>query len=219
MTTLQTVPPRANAERRPVPPVGWQRRRSAPHLLLGAVLVVLFAVAFGVTSLRVDPRSGVLAIAGPVPAGHALTDADLTVIRIVPDAALGTVAEAHRSTVVGRTVRLPLAAGSLLSEAVLGPAAWPPAGQSVIAVSLKAGRAPDGLAAGARVLVLVVPASSSNTAANAGRVEQAGATVVSVGASDTGGTTVVSLLMTSANAVRIAGAPGDAALVMHGGAG
>jgi hypothetical protein len=219
MTTLQTVPPRANAERPPVPPLGLQRRRSAPHLLLGAVLVVVCAVAFGLTALRVDPRTPVLALAGPVQAGHALTDADLTVVRIVPDATLGTVAESQRSTVVGRTVRLPLAANSLLSDAVLGPAAWPPAGQSVIAVSLKAGRVPTGLTAGARVLVLVVPASSSNTAADIGRVEQADATVVSVGAGDTSGTTVVSLLMTSANAVRVAGALGDAALVVQGGAG
>ncbi|MEJ3741732.1 SAF domain-containing protein [Actinomycetes bacterium KLBMP 9797] len=219
MTTLQTITPPANAERASVPPVGLKRRRSAPHVLLGAVLVVVCALAFGVTALRVDPRTAVLAVARSLPAGHALSDADLTVVRIVPDAAMGTVAEAQRSTVVGRTLRLPLAANSLLSDAVLGPAAWPPAGQSVIAVSLKAGRAPAGLSAGVRVVVMVVPASSSNTGAPTGEVEQAEATVVSVGAADTSGTTVVSLLMTSANAVRIGGASGDAVLVVQGGAG
>ncbi|WP_173033899.1 SAF domain-containing protein [Phytohabitans flavus] len=187
--------------------------------MLGAVLVVVCALAFGVTAVRVDPRTAVLAVARPLPAGHALTDADLMVVQIVPDAAISTVAETHRSTVVGRTLRLPLAANSLLSDTLLGPAAWPPAGQSVIAVSLKPGRAPAGVAAGVQVLVMVVPASSGNAGAPAGQVEQAEAAVVSAAPADTSGTTVVSLLMTSANAVRIAGASGDAVLVVQGRAG
>jgi hypothetical protein len=187
-------------------------------MLLGAVLVVVCALAFAVTGLRVDPRSAVLVLARPVPAGHVLTDTDLAVVRIVPDAALATLPESQRSAVVGRAVRLPLAANSLLSNDVLGPPAWPPAGQSVIAVAVKSGRAPVGLTAGARVLVLVVPASAASTAGSAtGTIPQARATVVAVGAGDTSGTTVVSLLMSSANAVRIAGASGDAALVVQGG--
>jgi hypothetical protein len=219
MTTLQTITPRANAERASAPPVGLKGRRSTPHILLGAVLVVVCALAFGVTAVRIDPRTAVLTVSQPLTAGHTISDADLSVVRIVPDAAIGTVAESQRSTVVGRTLRLPLAANSLLSPAVLGPAAWPPAGQSVIAVSLKAGRAPAGLAAGVQVLVMVVPASSGNTVAPTGEVEHAEAAVVSVGVADTSGTMVVSLLMTSANAVRIAGASGDAALVVQGGQG
>src|SRR6266511_25637 len=199
MTTLHTAAKQpVGAERRATPTPGLRRRRSTPHLLLGAVLVVVCGLAFAVTALRVDPRTPVLAVAGPVPAGHVLADADLAVVRIVPDAGLATLPEAQRSQVVGRTVRLPLAAHSLLSEDVLGPAAWPPAGQSLIAVAVKAGRVPVGVAAGAQVLVLVVPGSSTaNTAsgANSGGVQQAPAAVVSVGGTDSSGTTVVSLLL------------------------
>ncbi len=222
MTTLQTAPARTNDQRTTSPAVGLRRRRSTPHMLLGAVLVVVCALAFAVTGLRVDPRTGVLALAGPVAAGHVLTDADLTVVRIVPDPALGVLPQSQRSAVVGHTVRLPLAAHSLLSQDVLGPAAWPPAGQSLIAVAVKSGHAPSGVAAGAQVLVLVVPASSStNTGSGAGGggVQQAPAAVVSVGGADSSGTTVVSLLLSSADAVRIAGAPGDVSLVVQGGAG
>ncbi len=220
MTALQTTPQRAtSAERSAMPPVGLRRRRSTSHMLLGAVLIVVCALAFAVTALRVDPRTAVLAVAGPVQAGHVLTNSDLTVVRIVPDGALGTLPESQRSTVVGRTVRLPLAAHSLLSNDVLGPAGWPPAGQSLIAVGVKAGHAPAGVVAGAQVLVLVVPSSSSTTGAATGNVQRAPAAVYAVGTTDTSGTAVVSLLMTSADAVRIASAPGEVALVVQGGTG
>ena len=86
MTTVQTGPVRqADAARRDAPAVSVRRRRSTPHIVLGALLVVACAVAFAVTALRVDPRTAVLALARSVPAGHTLSAADLTVVRIVPD--------------------------------------------------------------------------------------------------------------------------------------
>lgn len=222
MTTLQAAPVQANAERGPAFAVGLRRRRSTPHMLLGAVLVVVCALAFAVTALKVDPRTAVLALAAPVPAGHVLTDTDLTVVNIVPDPALRAVPQSQRSTVVGHTVRLPLAAHTLLSQDMVGPAVWPPAGQSLVAVSVKSGHAPSGMPTGAQVLVLMVPPSSntnSASGANNGGVQQAPAVVVAIGAADNSGTTVVSLLLTSSDAVRIAGATGDVSLVVQGGAG
>lgn len=222
MTMLQATAQRGNAERTSTVPVGLRRRRSTPHMLLGAVLVVVCALVFAVTGLRVDPRSDVLALANPVAAGHVLTDADLMVVRIVPDPALGALPQSQRSVVVGHPVRLPLAAHSLLSQDVLGATAWPPPGQSLIAVAVKSGHAPTGVTPGAQVLVLVVPASSSTTTGSGGNgsgVQQAPAAVVAVGGADTSGTTVVSLLLSSADAVRIAGASGDVSLVVQGGAG
>jgi hypothetical protein len=220
MTVLQPATSRVHTDESGPAPVGLRRGRSVPHLLVGAVLVVVCALAFAVTSLRVDPRTAVLAVAGPVPAGHVLTDADLMVVRIVPDAVLGTVSEAQWSSVVGRAVRLPLAAHSLLSDGVLGPAAWPPAGQSLTAVAVKAGHAPAGVASGARVLVLVVPGSSTTTTGTTvGDLEQAQAVVSAVGVADAAGTTVVSLLMAAPDAVRIADARGDVTLMVLGGVG
>lgn len=197
-------------------PVGLRRGRSLPHILLGSVLVLVCALVFAVTALRVDPTVAVLALAGEVPAGHVLTDADLVSVRVAVDAAVSTVPESERATVVGRSVRLPLAARSLLSDGVLGPSGWPPAGQAVVAVPVKVGRAPAGLAAGAQVLVVVVPSVSNSTGPAAGAVLQARAAVVAVEAPDTTGTTVVSLLIGSADAVRVVGVVGDVALVVQG---
>lgn len=197
-------------------PVGLRRGRSLPHILLGSVLVLVCALTFAVTALRVDPKSAVLALAVGVPAGHVLTEADLTVVRVVVDGAVATVPESDRASVVGRPVRLPLAARSLLSADVLGPAGWPPAGQSVVAVPVKVGRAPAGLVAGVQVLVVVVPSVSNATGQAAGPVLQARAAVFAVDAPDTSGTAVVSLLMDSADAVRVVGAVGDVALVVQG---
>lgn len=217
MTALQTGPARsADAARRNAPAVHEVRRRSTPHIVMGALLVLACAVAFAVTALRIDPRTGVLALARSVSAGHSLSVADLMVVRIVPDAALTVVAEDQQSSVVGRTVRVPVAANTLLSESMLGPAAWPPEGQSLVAVSVKPGRAPEGLAAGAHVLVLDVRPSSNTGSSGNGPTIRFAAIVVSVGVADGNGANVVSLLMASSDAIRVAAASGDVALVVQG---
>lgn len=219
MTAVQTKRAPVGDAPPAAPVTGLRHRRSAPHMLLGAVLVVVCALAFAVTGLRMDSRTAVLALAQPVPAGHVLSEADLTVVSIVADPALGAVPQSQRSTVLGRTVRLPLAAHALLGQDMLGPPAWPPAGQSLVAVSVKSGHAPTGAAAGVQVLVLVVPPSASANNATTGGVVRAAAEVVSVSPADSAGTTVVSLLVTSANAVKIAGTVGDVSLVVQGGVG
>jgi hypothetical protein len=192
------------------------RRRSTPHILAGALLVLVCAVGFAVTALRVDARTAVLALARAVPAGHTLSAADLTMVRIVPDPALAVISHTRQPSVIGRTVRLPVAAHTLLSESILGPAAWPPPEQSLVAVLVQPGRAPDGLVAGGHVLVLVVPATSSTGEGSGGNTLRAAATVMSVGAADGQGARVVSLLLPSPDAVQVAEAAGEVALVIQG---
>ncbi len=90
---------------------------------------------------------------------------------------------------------------------------------------VKPGRLPSGLPAGARVTVLVVPTGTPGGAGGAGggqggqpQVEKATATVVSVeAAADQSGATVVTLVLSAADATRIASAGGDVALVRLGG--
>ncbi|MEV6932840.1 hypothetical protein AB0M46_51270, partial [Dactylosporangium sp. NPDC051485] len=115
---------------------------------------------------------------------------------------------------------------ALLSPQQLGDVAWPPAGQAVIAVGLKPGRIPAGVAAGGQVTVIVIPsaapgantAGSGNGAGDSGpQLVRADATVVSVHeAADQSGVTVVSLLLTATDAVTVASAGGEAALVQRG---
>src|ERR1700756_174333 len=61
-------------------PVG--RRRQMPWIVAGVVLVVGCALAFAVASVRLSKGSEVLAVAQPVPAGQALTAADLRIVRV-----------------------------------------------------------------------------------------------------------------------------------------
>jgi hypothetical protein len=200
-----------------------RRRRRPGPILMGALLVLVGAVSFAITSLRIDPRTPVLALAAPVPAGHLLTDADLAVARIVPDPTVSVVAASARASVLGRTATVPLAAHTLLSMDELGPPAWPPAGQAVVAVPVKAGHAPAGLAPGAHVTVVTLNAGTAPTSQSSGGSGapssgvQVGATVVAVKTPDANGTSVVSLLLVSSDAVTVAGASGDIALVLGSG--
>jgi hypothetical protein len=194
------------------------RRRVSPVRVLLAVLLVLgFALAGAVVADRVDTRLPVLATAHAISAGQVITDTDLTVVRVAADGTLSTVPATARSTVVGKTAAVPLVAGSVLSPAQLGAAAWPPQGQALVAVAVKPGRLPSGLAAGSHVLVLVVPTSTNAGTDSAPRVVQAEAAVWSLEqAPDQSGDTAVSLLLAEADARRVAAAVGDVTLVALG---
>lgn len=177
-------------------------------------LAVAGALAFAVVDLRTDPATAVLAVARPVPAGKVITDADLTIARIVPDPAVALIAQSQRATVVGHTATVPLVAGTLLSPRHVGPGAWPPVGESVIAVAVKAGRAPAGLTVGSPVTVLVVQPAAGGSGGS--KPVQASGAVVAVAPADASGVTVVSLLLASAAALQVSGASGDVSLILKG---
>jgi hypothetical protein len=172
--------------------------------------MMAFALLFGLLALRANPATPVLAVSQPVAAGQTITDADLEVVRVVPDASLEVVTDVERSAVVGRTATVPLAAGSLLSPAQVGPAAWPPVGESVIAVPVAAGRLPAGLSAGSRVTVLVPSGGETNTAP-----APASALVVAVEAASAAGVSPVSLLLASSQARQVAAAGGEVVLILE----
>jgi SAF domain len=212
-TATTSRPTRAVPAPASVATPGIRRRRSLPRMIFGALAVVLGAVVFGVVGLRADPGVDVLAVARPVTAGAQIVDADLRVVHIAADPALHVFPASQRSAVVGQIAAVSLAPGSLLTAEQLGAVADPPPGQSVIAVGVKTGRAPAGLAPGASVLVLVV--------AQGGGVEtgspplQAPAVVRAVEPTDSSGVTVVTLQLSAESAVRIASATGEVALVLR----
>ncbi|MBG0569008.1 SAF domain-containing protein [Actinoplanes aureus] len=196
-----------------------RRRISVPRVLLGAVLILGLALAGAIVANRVDTRVPVLAVARDIAAGQTITDADLTVVRIAAEAGVATVPEAQRTTVAGRTASMPVAAGTLLHEGLLGEVVFPAAGQAVIALGVKPGHAPSGLAAGTKVTVLIVPTAGAagGVATSAGPVVHAKATVVSVEqAADQSGQQVVSLLLASADATKVASTVGEPSLIQLG---
>jgi hypothetical protein len=178
-------------------------------------LVVAFSLAFAVLALRADPAVGVLTVARPVPAGQPVAAADLAVVRVVPGAGLSVFTEAELPSVVGRTAAVPLVPGSVLSPSHLGAVDWPPAGESVVAVALPAGRVPAGLVAGSWVTLLLT--STAADAAEAGTSGRVPATVVQVAVPDASGSVAVSLLARSEDArlVAAAGSGGVSLLLEH----
>jgi SAF domain len=203
-----TAPPRAtSASLRP-------RRR--PWLLVAGLLsMVVSAGAFAVVYLGTDAREQVLVVARPVAAGQVLSVADLRVVRIVPDPGVDVIAAAEASRAIGHTAAVPLAAGSMLASAQVGPVAWPPAGQVVVAVPVKAARLADGISAGVRVLVVQVAADTTKAGQPAaGQPPVAGTVVAVTRTADGSGITVVSLLLPAADAESVAGSSGDVSLAL-----
>jgi SAF domain len=169
-------------------------------------------------------RVQVLAVARAVAAGKVFTAADLTQVSATRDPSVPLIAASQVSQVVGRTAVVPLLAGTLLTPAVVGEAAFPPAGQVTASLAVKPGQYPQGLAAGARVAVYVstgpsngvgqsAPAGSTGEASTPARLS---AVVLGVDlAGDGQGSTVVTLLVDSADAARLAAAPGGGVVLMQ----
>lgn len=196
-----------------------RRRVRLSLVLFGALIVLVGAVAGVQVAARVDDRVAVLAVARPVKAGQVITEADLTSALVSVDALVAVMPASSRASVIGQTAAMPLAAGGLLSPAQVGAPVWPAAGEALTAVAVKPGRAPDGLAPGMRVTVLIVPQIQPGTAADTGGAEtvRATATVESVQqAADQAGGLLVTVLTQTEAAQRIAAASGEAALVQHG---
>ncbi|MGW3952882.1 SAF domain-containing protein [Streptomyces sp. NPDC004752] len=125
----------------------------------GVGAVVVSAVGFTLVAQEVGERDQVLVLARDVPAGRVLKPGDLRVVEVAADA--GVVLFADRGRVLGRRVRVPLVAGSLLAAGQVGTSAvFPPKGFSQVALAVEPGGAPPDLARGERVAVLPGPAGA-----------------------------------------------------------
>jgi hypothetical protein len=205
------------------PPTALRRpgRRSGKRVAAGLLLVVATVVVFWQVDLRRHADAAFLATARPIAAGQTISDADVTVVRVANASGLALLSASARDQVVGRTATAPIPAGTLVTSAQVGPAAWPPAGQAVIAVAVKQGRAPAGLTPGTTVVVLVVPPNAGQNQGDDKDKDRSGrkatATVVSaVAGADQTGTQAVTLLLAADNAEQIASAAGDVSLVQVG---
>jgi len=229
LTTERPRTPTAARELNPAPPAAppitrRPGRRSGRRVAAGLLIVIATVVVFWQVDLRQHADEAFLSTARTIAAGKAITDSDLTVVRVANTSGLALVAAGSRSEIVGRTAAAPIPQGVLLTAAQVGPAAWPPSGQAVIALPVKPGRAPADLAAGATVVVLVVATNANqNSASSDGGAKtndgtrRAVATVVSVSTgADQVGTQLVTLLLAADSAETVASAGGDVSLVQIG---
>src|SRR5437764_2199534 len=145
---------------------GTTRRRSVPHLLLGALLVLACAAAFLVVSLNSGNRETVLALARPVAVGQVLTAQDLKQANVAVDPGVSVVDASQAASVVGKAMSSSLPAGALLTLDAVSGAGVPVTGQAIAALSLKAGQFPVEVSPGAHVSVVFVPGQAGTALAS-----------------------------------------------------
>jgi hypothetical protein len=143
------------------------RRRPRARLAGAAAIVLTGTVAGWVLAGTVAHRSPVLMTSRSLAAGHVLTGSDLRTIEVADADSLHAVSAAGIDTTLGRTLAFPLPAGALITPQSLGPAVWPPQGQGVVAVPLKAGAGPT-VEPGQTVSLILLPDPTTVTGPNSG---------------------------------------------------
>ncbi|MEY9889258.1 hypothetical protein ABIA31_002906 [Catenulispora sp. MAP5-51] len=211
-----TVPGQAGAGQRtavaaPPKTLLSTRRVNVPRVVFGGLGVVGCSMGAVAASHVLDSRTAVLVVMQPVAAGQVITVADLGTVPVTVGRGVDVIPTAQAQSVLGRPAAMPLAVGALLGSADVGPAAFPPAGQAVAAVGLKAGMYPLHLVAGDKVQV-VLPAQPNALQAPAPAASPAAApqplvaTVTAVGKPDPQGLLVANLLMDADGAAKVAAA-------------
>lgn len=203
---------------------GGGRRRSVPHLLVGALLVIACAATFVVVSVNSDDRQTVLALARPVAIGHVLTPQDLRQVNIAVDTGVSTVSAGQATSVVGKTASESLPAGALLTPQAIGSPVIPSAGQAIASLSLKPGQFPQEVSPGAHVSVVFAPSRRDGSASGSSTSSDAQPTwpavVTSMTSPPNTQTTVVSVQLSQTAARQVAAVPaGQLSLVMLPGGG
>ena len=191
-----------------------RRRGRVPYLSFGALLVLVCVLGFAYYASQLGDRVPVLAVAQPVAAGQSITAADLKQVSAANDATLGLIPVSQASAVIGRTAVVPLLPGTLLTQSLIGDAAFPPSGKVVASVALKPGQYPQGLVTGAHVEAFVSAGTaggqnSSSASAAAGSGSRLSAVVLGVDLGGDGqGNTVVTLLLDASDATKLAAGAG-----------
>jgi hypothetical protein len=160
-------PPQLDAA---APRLATPPRRKTPlgRLAFGLTVVVFCGGLLAVLFAQAQQRQPVLAVARPVAAGEAITDADLAVAQVSADG-LVTVPASARAQVVGRIAAVDLRPGMNLTPDALTGTPVPPPGQAVLGVLFKPGQLPGReLVPGDRVLLVTTAAAAGRPAAVVG---------------------------------------------------
>ena len=131
------------------------RRVRGPEVIVGLVVIGVFALGAVLLHLSAVDRSPALAVVGSVARGDTLSASDIKVVYVSSDDALARLDESQMTQVIGQVALVDLAPGTLLSRSVVAdrPALDP--GEGVVGLSLEPGGYPAlGLAPGDRVSVV-----------------------------------------------------------------
>lgn len=199
------------------------RRVRMPELVVGVILMSVFALGAVLWHLSAVDRSPALAVVGTVERGDLISADDLRVIYVSSDDAVARMTESQITEVVGRVALVDLAPGTLVTRSVVADRPTLEQGEGIVGLSLEPGGYPDlGLAPGDRVNVVrsgdaAVPASEAvadaddDSESTSGNVIARESTVVSV-EELTGDRRLVSILTSEADAEAVAAAAGTGSL-------
>ncbi|MFI5688387.1 SAF domain-containing protein [Streptomyces sp. NPDC051636] len=185
-------------------PVKRERRWSVAALCIVLAVVCGLAAAWAVNSA--SDRTKVLAVARDVPAGQALTAADVTVAEVSTDAALSPLPGADKASVMGKRTAVDLRKGGLLLASQLAAGTGLGDDKQQVGVLVKRGQAPSGtLAPGDKVLAVTTPTQNSTTTSNDDTTDSSiEAVVVSVSRPDASGAVVVNLAVSTSDGPALA---------------
>jgi len=187
------------------PPAQRLRLRRRPALVAGSVAAIsggalLSVWAYTSTNSTVD----VLAARHTVAQGQVIERADLVTAQLNVDPAVDVIPADKASDVIGRRAAMSIPAGGVLTREQVTAALIPPAGQSVVGLSLAPGMMPAGqLRPGDTVRVVSTPGEQGTVPE--GEPPSLTATVIDVrGTGDGSGTTVVNVQVDDADAPLLA---------------
>ena len=95
------------------------RRTRGPEVIVGLVVIIVFALGAVLLHLSAVDRTPALAVVGSVERGDTITAADVKVIYVSSDDALARLPGSQLTQVVGQVALVDLAPGTLLSRSVV----------------------------------------------------------------------------------------------------
>ena len=210
-TTLPPLPGAATGSV-PAPPRAPRARRRSPAVLaLAVALVAAGGLGGAVLYNATGQRSAVLALAHNVPAGQSITASDLVVAHISLDPALKPVGASSLDNVIGMRATADLTQGQFLTAADVTRTSLVQSGEQVVGLPAKDTQLPAAALQPGNRIMIVATGTGSSTGTDTGATNvlpavgsQLPATVVSVGAQDSDGTTVVDVAVQQQQAAQLA---------------
>lgn len=183
-------------------------RSRVPELALGALVLVVSALASLWLFTSGSERTEVLALANTVERGEPLEFADLVTVEIASDDAIVVLRPDQAATMTGRVALVDLAPGELVTPSQFTSAgATLEPGEAVVGVDVPAGQVPSTrLAPGSLVSVILTPDASVDLADDPGVVLVEAAEVVEVVRTAGPGEVFVALLVSEEDARVVASA-------------
>lgn len=183
-------------------------RSRVPEILLGTLLVALFALGGAWFFSTSTSSTGFVALLNDVQRGDVIERTDLVTVQVRTDTPIQAIRAENFQTIVGQVALVDLAAGTLVAPQQFAEQADIPTGQGIVGLSLSVGEYPTaGLRTGDLVRVVAVPAGNAPSNAPA-EVLVAQAVVTEVQSSG-GDARFISLTMDTSMADQVAAVAAD----------